>query len=101
MSNELRLLLDPVQTGLTLNARYYTNNAIGSANIPLVEQATTALYLGDLDYTALADGTYSLQTIDSADNSMVGSDEFIIVGGNRVDEDYLRKTINNSALQEH
>ena len=102
MAKELTVGLDPIQTGLTLTTQVLDQDGNEEVTaVVMTEVATSAYYTGDLDYTALPDGPYVLRTIDSGDSTMVATDDFVIVGGNRVDEDYLRKTINNSALQEH
>ena len=102
MAKEITLGLDPIQTGLTLTTQVLDQDGNEEVTaVVMTEVATSAYYTGDLDYTALPNGNYTLRTIDSGDSTLVGEDSIQITGGNLVDNEYLRKAANNAALVGH
>jgi len=92
MANELNIILDPVdQTGLTVTANVTSAGGASIASVALTEVATPAYYVGDLDLSIIADGTYAVQAIDDTSGYMLGNGLLHVLDGAEVSESTIQK----------
>lgn len=92
MANELNIILDPVdQTGLTVTANVTSAGGASIASVALTEIATPAYYVGDLDLSIIADGTYAVQAIDDTSGYMLGNGLLHVLDGAEVSESTIQK----------